>query len=199
MEFNLNEENKSVFQTIMQEWPILVIEIVVAIVLGLLVVNFGFEKTQMSGSSMSPILENGDMILVNKMSYSVFSPKRNDVIVYRQTGTEHNYISMKRVIALPGETIQIVDGIIYINGEEYQEPNVVDKMITAGVAEEQITLEKGEYFVLGDNRNQSEDSRYSSVGMITKKEILGKAWIRLKPSFHFVSWLKYEGEQEETE
>ena len=73
-------------------------------------------------------------------------------------------------------------------------------MVSAGVAEEPITLEKGEYFVLGDNRNQSEDSRYSSVGMITKKEIVGKAWLRLKPDFGFVSWLKaQDAQKEETE
>ena len=92
-----------------------------------------------------------------------------------------------------------MDGILYINDKPYEEINKVEKMITAGVAEEKITLEKGEYFVLGDNRNQSEDSRYSSVGMITKKDIVGKAWIRLKPSFDFISWLKYEGEEEKEE
>ncbi|MBD5087666.1 MAG: signal peptidase I [Clostridiales bacterium] len=199
MEFGYKEESKSPFAAIIREWPVLLIEVIVAIVLGYLVTSHGLERIQVSGNSMNLILQDGDTILVNKMAYKIFSPSRNDVIVFRQEGQEHNYYSVKRVVALPGETVQIMDGILYINDKPYEEINKVEKMITAGVAEEKITLEKGEYFVLGDNRNQSEDSRYSSVGMITKKEIIGKAWIRLKPTFDFISWLKYEGEEEEKE
>ncbi|MDE7423898.1 MAG: signal peptidase I [Lachnospiraceae bacterium] len=199
MEFGYKEESKSPFAAIIREWPVLLIEVIVAIVLGYLVTSYGLERIQVSGNSMNLILQDGDTILVNKMTYKIFSPSRNDVIVFRQEGQEHNYYSVKRVVALPGETVQIMDGILYINDKPYEEINKVEKMITAGVAEEKITLEKGEYFVLGDNRNQSEDSRYSSVGMITKKEIIGKAWIRLKPTFDFISWLKYEGEEEKKE
>ena len=199
MDFGYNEENKSTFQLILHEWPILVIGVLAACLLGFLVATFGMEKTQMSGSSMEPILQEGDTILVNKMSYLLLSPKRNDVIVFRQEGKEHSYSNIKRVVGLPGETIQIIDGALYINGEKHEEKNVVDSMVTAGVAEEEITLEAGEYFVLGDNRNQSEDSRYSSVGMVTKKEIVGKAWVRTKPSFGLVNWLSYDGKKEETE
>lgn len=199
MDFGYNEENKSTFQVILHEWPILVIGILVALLLGFLVATFGMEKTQMSGSSMEPILQEGDTILVNKMSYLLLSPKRNDVIVFREEGKEHSYNSIKRVVGLPGETIQIIDGALYINGEKHEEKNVVDSMVTAGVAEEAITLESGEYFVLGDNRNQSEDSRYSSVGMVTKKEIVGKALVRTKPSFGFVNWFSYDGKKEEME
>lgn len=199
MEFGYKEESKSPFAAIIREWPVLLIEIIVAIVLGYLITSHGLERVEVSGNSMNLILQDGDDILVNKMSYKLFSPSRNDVIVFRQEGQEHNYYSVKRVVGLPGETVQIMDGILYINDKPYEEINKVEKMITAGVAEEKITLEKGEYFVLGDNRNQSEDSRYSSVGMITKKDIVGKAWIRLKPSFDFISWLKYEGEEEKEE
>lgn len=199
MEFGYKEESKSPFAAIIREWPVLLIEIIVAIILGYLITSHGLERVEVSGNSMNLILQDGDDILVNKMSYKLFSPSRNDVIVFRQEGQEHNYYSVKRVVGLPGETVQIMDGILYINDKPYEEINKVEKMITAGVAEEKITLEKGEYFVLGDNRNQSEDSRYSSVGMITKKDIVGKAWIRLKPSFGFISWLKYEGEEEKEE
>ena len=104
------------------------------------------------------------------------------------------------MIGLPGEKVQIKDGKVYINDKEYKEINKVDAMISGGVAEDPIELDKGEYFVLGDNRNQSEDSRYSSVGMIKKKEIVGKAWLRLKPNFNFVSWIKAQDAQaKETE
>lgn len=195
--FENNEEGKGLFASLIREWPILLVEIIVAVLLAFLVTKFGLEKTGVSGNSMSPILEDGDHILVNKMIYGIISPKRNDIIVFRQEGQEHSYYSVKRVVGLPGESIQIRAGILYINDEEYEEINNVDKMITPGIAEEKITLEKGEYFVLGDNRNQSEDSRYSSVGMVTKKEIIGKAWIRLKPSFDFVSWLKFTDDEKQ--
>lgn len=199
MDYGYREENEGVFQKILQEWPILLVEVALAILLGFLLVTFGFEKMQVSGVSMEPILSEGDVILVNKMSYKLLSPQRNDVIVYRQDGKEHSYNSVKRVIGIPGDKIQIIDGEVYLNGERWKEKNTVDKMITAGVAEDEITLEDGEFFVLGDNRNQSEDSRYSSVGMISKKEIVGRAWIRTKPKFGFVSWFHTDDIEEKTE
>lgn len=199
MDFGYKEEKESVFSSILREWPILVIEVIVAVLLGFLLITFGFEKTTVSGNSMDPILKDGDTVVVSKIAYAVFSPSRNDVIVYRQEGKEHSYNSVKRVIGLPGEKILIEDGKIYIDGEPYEEINGVDPMVSGGIAEEEITLEKGEYFVLGDNRNQSEDSRYSSVGMVKKKEIVGKAWIRTSPSFGFVSWFKFDEKEKETE
>lgn len=199
MDFGYKEEKESVFGSILREWPILVIEVIVAVLLGFLLITFGFEKTTVSGNSMDPILKDGDTVVVSKIAYAVFSPSRNDVIVYRQEGKEHSYNSVKRVIGLPGEKILIEDGKIYIDGEPYEEINGVDPMVSGGIAEEEITLEKGEYFVLGDNRNQSEDSRYSSVGMVKKKEIVGKAWIRTSPSFGFVSWFKFDEKEKETE
>ena len=199
MDFGYKDEKESVFGSILREWPILLIEVIVAVLLGFLLITFGFEKTTVSGNSMDPILKDGDSVVVSKIAYAVFSPSRNDVIVYRQEGKEHSYNSVKRVIGLPGEKILIEDGKIFIDGEPYEEINGVDPMVSGGIAEEEITLEKGEYFVLGDNRNQSEDSRYSSVGMVKKKEIVGKAWIRTSPSFGFVSWFKFDKKEKETE
>ena len=155
MDFGYKEEKESVFGSILREWPILLIEVIVAVLLGFLLITFGFEKTTVSGNSMDPILKDGDTVVVSKIAYAVFSPSRNDVIVYRQEGKEHSYNSVKRVIGLPGEKILIEDGKIYIDGEPYEEINGVDPMVSGGIAEEEITLEKGEYFVLGDNRNQS--------------------------------------------
>lgn len=200
MEYGYREEKESAFRSVIKEWPILLVEVVVAILLAVLLIVFGFEKTQVNGKSMDPVLKDGDVIFVSKIAYIGFKPKRNDVIVYRQDGKEHSYNSVKRVIGLPGEIVQIKDGKVYINDKEYKEINKVDAMISGGVAEDPIELDKGEYFVLGDNRNQSEDSRYSSVGMIKKKEIVGKAWLRLKPNFNFVSWIKAQDAQaKETE
>lgn len=200
MEYGYREEKESAFRSVIKEWPILLVEVVVAILLAVLLIVFGFEKTQVNGKSMDPVLKDGDVIFVSKIAYIGFKPKRNDVIVYRQDGKEHSYNSVKRVIGLPGEKVQIKDGKVYINDKEYKEINKVDAMVSGGVAEDPIELDKGEYFVLGDNRNQSEDSRYSSVGMIKKKEIVGKAWLRLKPNFNFVSWIKAQDAQaKETE
>lgn len=200
MEYGYREEKESAFRSVIKEWPILLVEVVVAILLAVLLIVFGFEKTQVNGKSMDPVLKDGDVIFVSKIAYIGFKPKRNDVVVYRQDGKEHSYNSVKRVIGLPGEKVQIKDGKVYINDKEYKEINKVDAMISGGVAEDPIELDKGEYFVLGDNRNQSEDSRYSSVGMIKKKEIVGKAWLRLKPNFNFVSWIKAQDAQaKETE
>ena len=200
MEYGYREEKESAFRSVIKEWPILLVEVVGAILLAVLLIVFGFEKTQVNGKSMDPVLKDGDVIFVSKIAYIGFKPKRNDVVVYRQDGKEHSYNSVKRVIGLPGEKVQIKDGKVYINDKEYKEINKVDAMISGGVAEDPIELDKGEYFVLGDNRNQSEDSRYSSVGMIKKKEIVGKAWLRLKPNFNFVSWIKAQDAQaKETE
>lgn len=198
MNFNY-EEKVSLPQTLLKEWPILLIEVLLAILLAFLLIRFGVEKTTMIGNSMEPILQENDKIIINKMAYKLMSPKRFDVIVFKQEGKEHSYYSIKRVIGLPGEKICITDGKVYINGEEFKEKNLVDAMITGGLAEEELTLDKGEYFVLGDNRNQSEDSRYSNVGMITKKNIIGKAWLRIKPSFDFVNWLKVTEQKEKND
>lgn len=198
MKFDYEEDgNVSFWKSLTKEWPIFLLEVVVAIGIAFLLVTFGLEKISVMGNSMSPLLEENDTIIINKMSYLIFSPKRNDVIVFKEEGKEHNYYSIKRVIALPGEKVQIKDGKVYIDGEEFKEKNVIDPMITGGLADEEITLEKGEYFVLGDNRNQSEDSRYSNVGMITKKEIVGKAWLRIKPSFDFISFLRIREKKQE--
>ena len=94
MEFGYKEESKSPFAAIIREWPVLLIEVIVAIVLGYLVTSHGLERIQVSGNSMNLILQDGDTILVNKMAYKIFSPSRNDVIVFRQEGQEHNYYSL---------------------------------------------------------------------------------------------------------
>jgi signal peptidase I len=120
------------------------------------------------------------------------------VIVYKQSGKEHSYYDIKRIIALPGEKLQIIDGLIYINGEVIDEIVNVEPMGNYGLAAEEILLEENEYFVLGDNRNNSEDSRFASVGMIRREEIIGEAFIRTSP-FNFVNKLNLIKETESEE
>ena len=140
-----------------------------------------FVKTAVAGVSMEPTLMEGQVVIVNKIEYYLKSPKRNDVIVYKQSNREHSYYEIKRVIGLPGETVKIKNGTIYINDEVLKEKVKTETIENAGLAEEGIKLDDNEYFVLGDNRNDSEDSRFASVGNVLKNEILGKAVATEKP------------------
>ena len=140
-----------------------------------------FVKTAVAGVSMEPTLMEGQVVIVNKIEYYLKAPRRNDVIVYKQSNREHSYYEIKRVIGLPGETVKIKNGIIYINDEALKEKVKTETIENAGLAEEGIKLDDNEYFVLGDNRNDSEDSRFASVGNVLKNEILGKAVATEKP------------------
>ena len=115
------------------------------------------------------------------LEYYFKKPKRNDVIVYKQSNKEHSYFELKRVIGLPGETVKIKNGMVYINDEVMKEKVKTDIIQNGGLAEEGVKLDDNEYFVLGDNRNDSEDSRFASVGNVLKNEILGKAVAIEKP------------------
>lgn len=187
MDFDFEKESKRpVLMKVFIEIFIWAAEIAAVIFLAYFIIYYALEKTDMVGISMEPTLNAEDEIIINKFSYRFTDPKRFDVIVFKQSGKEHSYYDIKRIIALPGETIQIKDGLIYINGEIVKDIVNVEAMNNYGLADEEITLEENEYFVLGDNRNNSEDSRFASVGMIRRDEIIGKAFIRVKP-FNFVS------------
>lgn len=189
------EEREEARKKLIREIVIWIVEILAVILLSYVIVAFGMVKTSMVGESMSPTLADSESIIVNKLSYRFKSPKRFDVIVFKQNGNEHSYYNIKRVVGLPGETIQIKDGVIYIDGELLEEEYNVESMNNGGLAKEAITLDAGEYFVLGDNRNGSEDSRYANVGAIIKEDIVGKAWIRVNP-FQFVSKINVQSEEE---
>lgn len=154
-----------------------------ALMIGLayLIIEYAMEKTTMMGNSMNTTLNDGDKIIINKIVYWRNDPKRYDVIVFKQSGEEHDYYNIKRVIGIPGDTIEIVSGYIYINGEKYEEEITLEPMHLAGLAAEPIELQANEYFVLGDNRNNSEDSRFANIGLIVREDIVGKAWLRLSP------------------
>jgi signal peptidase I len=194
MNFDFDNENKRPLLTkIIIEIVIWIVEITAVILLAFFIVHYALEKTSMVGISMENTLKDGDSILINKCSYRFTDPKRFDVIVFKQSGNEHSYYNIKRIIGLPGETVQIKDGDIYINGKIVEDIVKADVMNNYGLAQEPVKLEKNEYFVLGDNRNNSEDSRFASVGMIRRDEIIGKAFVRVKP-FNFVSKLNLKKE-----
>ena len=141
-----------------------------------------------SGDSMRPAVLDGDIVLVNRMIYDASKPKRGDIIVFKPNGNENARSYIKRIIGLPGETVQIKDGEIYIDGEKLEEKYETTAIEDAGTASEEITLDGDEYFVLGDNRRNSEDSRMADIGNVKRSEIEGKAWFVLstKGNFGFI-------------
>lgn len=136
-------------------------------------------RTSVVGDSMEPMLYNGQEILMNRVIYRLSSPKRGDVIVFLPNGNQNSHYYVKRVVGLPGETIQIKDGNVYINDVLLEEDEVFDNMIDAGIAQNELLLASDEFFVLGDNRNSSEDSRSGNVGPVKKDNIIGKAWFHM--------------------
>ena len=124
---------------------------------------------------------SGEKVLVNRFVYKLFDPKQNDLIVFQPNGNEKSHYYVKRVIALPGDTVQIKDGKVYVNGELLAESVETEKIENAMMAENEIVVGEDEYFVLGDNRNNSEDSRYASIGNVKKEHIVGQAWLIVYP------------------
>ena len=157
----------------------------VIFVLTFLFITFVAQRTEVSGSSMEPTLQDRDSLLVDKLSYRFRDPHRYDIVIFPyQYGTKQYFI--KRVIGLPGETIRVdYDGKIYINGSVLEENYGAEVILDPGRASTEITLGEDEYFVMGDNRNHSMDSRDVSVGNIHKKDILGRALIRIYPFSSF--------------
>ena len=152
-----------------------------------LVITFAGQRTEVEGASMENTLHNGDNLIVDKLSYRFHDPERFDIIVFPFQYQANTYY-IKRIIGLPGETVQIMeDGSIYINGEKLEESygREVIQPETIGRAAEPIVLGEDEYFVMGDNRNNSSDSRTDIVGNIKREDIIGKAWLRIWPLSDF--------------
>ena len=154
----------------------------IAIIIGLtwLIITFVGQRTRVSGHSMEATLHDGDNLIVDKLSYHFREPERFEIIVFPYRHKENTYY-IKRIIGLPGETVQVKDGYVYINGEKLDENYGLEVMEDAGIAAEPIELGEDEYFVLGDNRNHSSDSRDPSVGILHRDELIGRAWVRIWP------------------
>ena len=152
----------------------------------LLVAALG-QRVSTAGDSMSPVLKNGNVVLVNHFIYNFKDPARGDIIAFRQDETRH--YMLKRVVGLPGETVQISEGKVLINGREPDKDIYVSDIEYAGEAEEPVKLGEDEFFVMGDNHAASDDSRLPSIGNIKKDDIFGKAWFIVSPGkdFGFIS------------
>lgn len=147
-------------------------------------------RTNVIGNSMETELYSGQEILINRMIYTVSSPKRGDVVAFQPNGNENSHFYIKRVVGLPGESLEIKDGYLYIDGKRYIEDESFDKMADAGILENELTLGKEEYFVLGDNRNFSEDSRSGNVGVVKQSYMIGKVWFKLSSNLEDLGFVK---------
>ncbi len=156
-----------------------------------LILHFVGQRTVVDGSSMNDTLYDGDNLIVEKLSYRFGDPKRFDIIVFRPY-EDSNEFYIKRIIGLPGETVRIgKDGTIYIDGEVLDEDYGKETILSPGRAIDEIQLGENEYFVLGDNRNNSTDSRYDKVGNVKRSSIIGRAWVRIWP-FRDFGLLKHQ-------
>lgn len=156
--------------------------ILVPIILGYIISTFFFQHTTIHGKSMLNTFKDKDVIIINKFIYKTESPKRYDVVLFK---VKEDTYYVKRIIGMPGDKFQIVDGKIYVNGEIIEEDYGLFDIEEPGIAKDEIKLGDDEYFVLGDNRAFSTDSRDESVGLVKKEDIVGKAVYQIYPLVSF--------------
>ncbi len=168
-----------------------IVYILIIVGLTYLIITFVGQRTRVSGSSMETTLSDGDNLIVDKLSYHFKEPKRFDIIVFPYKHEKNTYY-IKRIIGLPGDTVQVIDGYVYIDGELLESDIYgAEVMMSADLAAEPIQLGEDEYFVLGDNRNHSSDSRDPSVGVLKREDLIGRAWVRIYP-FNKMGVIRHE-------
>ena len=172
---------------------LLVVHVIAAVSIAWFIVwGFGQNKV-MIGQSMQPTIEPDETVVIDRISYHFNYPERYDVVLfYNEDVIADDYeaskendvvpeVSIKRIIGLPGETVRIADGRVYINEVPLDDGSDFNRISLAGIADKPIKLDEDEYFVVGDNHQASEDSRYEKIGNIARYRIIGKVWLRLKP------------------
>lgn len=173
-------------KSVKRELISLLIYIIIVFCLAGLLRTFVIQRTLVDGHSMENTLQDKDQLIIDKLSYHFKAPKRFDIIVFPYQYDESTHY-IKRVIGLPGETVLITGNTIYINGSPLEENYGKEAMDegTSGIAQQEIVLSDNEYFVLGDNRNNSTDSRSEDVGPIKREDIIGRAFLRVWPMKNF--------------
>ena len=179
------KEEEVTKETIVKEVTSVILNVLICFVVVFLITQFVGQRTVVSGSSMEDTLSDGDNLVVDKVSYRFRDPERYDVIVFPYQYEEDTFY-IKRIIGLPGETVRIDgSGNIFIINTMLKEYYGTETILNAGLASSEVTLGEDEYFVLGDNRNNSTDSRFDAVGNIKGDNIVGRAWLRVYPFNEF--------------
>ena len=185
---SFSRKRRNVSAHVMKEVFSWMAHILIAVFFAFVLVFFVGMRTSVIGVSMENVLHSGQQVLVNRLSDLVFGPKEGDVIVFTPNGSRNTHFYVKRVVAVPGDTVCIKDGKLYVNNSiaEYG----YDKIMDAGIVENELTLEAGEYFVMGDNCNNSEDSRSGNIGPVSRDMIEGKAWFALGKGISYSGFIK---------
>lgn len=172
------KKKKSISAATIKEIFSWIFGILVAVFIAAVLAYFMGMTTNVVGVSMEPALYNGQKIYINRFLYILSSPQAGDVVVFLPNGNENAHYYVKRVVAVPGDHLVVKDGVLFVNGLE--SPWITDKLVEAGIAENEFTLESGEYFCIGDNPGNSEDSRSANIGPVKETDIVGKVWFRGK-------------------
>lgn len=171
--------DKNILIDVVLKW---IVDVVVVLLLAVFCMHYFGEQTEMVGNSMSESLLHHDALLVNRLVYQLTDPKRYDVVVFHKKAEDGEDVSyIKRIIGIPGDTVRIMDGRVYINGNLLNYNEEREGIVNPGLAVDDIYLGEEEYFVMGDNWNSSEDSRSNTVGVVSRDEIEGKIWMVTSP------------------
>jgi signal peptidase I len=184
LDFTRRREKKKLNIPLIREIVVFGIEIAIAVGLGFVLVYFLGLRTTVIGRAMEETLYASDEIMIDRFRYRIMEPKQGDVIVFLPNGNEKSYYYVRRVVGVPGDTVEIDNGRVLVNGEPYEGNGDFPLISDPGVAEEPVRLGTDEYFVLGDNTNESEDSRFADIGNVSKEFIIGKAWYVLHSEHH---------------
>ena len=182
------KKKKKISQALLREIFSWIFGIALSVFLAGVIVIFLGRSARVVGMSMEPTLENGQQIYIDRFTYILSSPKAGDVVAFLPNGNENPHYYIKRVVAGPGDKVRIADGTLYVNGQ--QSIWVTERVLDAGIAENELILGSGEYFCIGDNPNNSEDSRSANVGPVDEDDIVGKAWFHLKSSTEGMGFIK---------
>lgn len=175
---SFRQKKKLISASVMREiWSYIFITLAATVLAFVIIFCVGM-RTSVIGVSMEPVLYNGQEILVNRFIYRILSPKEGDIVVFLPNGNANTHYYVKRVVATSGDTVQIKNGMLYINGTLYKEVEY-DKIEDAGIAENPVTIGSNEFFTLGDNINNSEDSRSGNIGAVSRDDIIGKVWFHM--------------------
>ena len=182
------KKKKKISQELLREIFSWIFGIALSVFLAAVVVIFLGKSTRVVGMSMEPTLQNGQQIFIDRFLYVLSSPKAGDVVAFLPNGNENSHYYVKRVVAGPGAKVRIADGTLYVNGQESKW--VTERILDAGIAENEIILGNKEYFCIGDNPNNSEDSRSANIGPVEEGDMIGKAWFHLKSGTDGIGFIK---------